>query len=127
MWFPALFQRLSGGPKGSRPAHHPQPQRQPAGPRRAFVPHLEAPEDRTLLSTFLVDRLTDTGAGMGLTGDLRYCITQANARPGDDAITFSVTGTINLTGALPALSNIDLQGPGASSLTVRRDTGGDYR
>src|SRR5262245_46423453 len=89
---------------------------------------VEALEDRTLPSTFVVDRLTDTGAGKGLAGDLRYCLGQANANPGDDAITFSVKGTINLAGALPNLSSkIDIQGPGASILTVRRDTGGSYR
>ena len=45
-----------------------------------------------------------------------------------DTITFSVTGTINLASALPDLStNIDIQGPGANLLTVRRVTGGDYR
>jgi hypothetical protein len=88
---------------------------------------VEVLEDRALLSTFVVDRLTDTGAGSGLTGDLRYCIT--NAANGDH-VTFAdgVTGTINLTGALPALSHsIDIEGPGAASLTVRRDTGGFYR
>src|SRR5262245_66614736 len=65
---------------------------------------VEALEDRALLSTFVVNRLTDTGAGAGLAGDLRYCIGQANSSPGDDTITFSVSGTINLAGALPSLS-----------------------
>jgi hypothetical protein len=102
--------------------------RRPARQRPRARLSLEALEDRTVPSTFVVDRLTDTGAGEGLAGDLRYCLGQANANPGDDSITFSVTGTINLTGALPSLSsNIDLEGPGASSLTVRRDTGGSYR
>ena len=43
------------------------------GPRRsrAHRLQLEVLEDRTLLSTFLVDRLTDTGDGSGLVGDLR--------------------------------------------------------
>jgi hypothetical protein len=35
---------------------------------------------------------------------------------------------VNLTGALPDLSsNIEIKGPGADKLTVRRNTGGDYR
>src|SRR5262245_47729311 len=102
--------------------------RRPARQRPRARLSLEALEDRTVPSTFVVDRLTDTGAGAGLAGDLRYCLGQANANPGDDSITFSVTGTITLAGALPSLSsNIDLQGPGASSLTVRPDTGGGYR
>jgi hypothetical protein len=110
----ASHSRLPHGSRRSRP--------------RSCRPRVEVLEARTLLSVYLVDRLTDTGAGVGLAGDLRYCITQANANPGDDTITFGVTGTINLTGALPSLSsNIDIQGPGASSLTVRRDTGGEYR
>ncbi|HQR34456.1 MAG TPA: CSLREA domain-containing protein, partial [Blastocatellia bacterium] len=47
---------------------------------------------------------------------------------GGDVINFSVTGTINLTGALPNLSGeLSIVGPGAHLLTVRRDTGGDYR
>src|SRR5262249_3112071 len=79
------------------------------------------------LSVYTVDRLTDLGTGAGLAGDLRYCITQANAEPGDDTITLAVTGTINLSSVLPNLSsNIDLQGPGAEQLTVRRNTGGFY-
>jgi hypothetical protein len=75
----------------------------------------------------VVDRLTDTGSGSGLAGDLRYCITQA----GDgDSITFGdgVTGTINLSGPLPKLTHsISIDGPGPDLLTVRRDTGGYYR
>ena len=61
---------------------------------------------------------------------LREAISAANAVSGDAVITFApgVAGTIQLTGALPNLSNnIDLQGPGANVLTVRRNTGGEYR
>src|SRR5262245_12656859 len=89
---------------------------------------VEPLEDRTLMSTCHVTRLTDMGVGKGFRGDLRYCISKVNAEPGPDAIDFTVTGTINLTGVLPALStDIDIQGPGANLLTVRRDSGGDYR
>jgi hypothetical protein len=84
------------------------------------------------LSIYTVDRLSDndpggSGEGSDLAGDLRYCIT--NAANGDD-IGFGdgVTGTINLAGALPTLgASISIDGPGADLLTVRRDTGGDYR
>src|SRR5262249_5760049 len=58
---------------------------------------------------------------------LREAITAANNQAGDDVITFNVAGTINLTGPLPDLStNVEIRGPGADNLTVRRDTGGDY-
>src|SRR5262252_9210038 len=76
-------------------------------------------------SVFTVDRFTDIGEGEGLIGDLRYCIT--NATDGD-SITFAVTGTINLTRALPDLTrSISIVGSGASLLLVRRNTGGNYR
>jgi len=59
---------------------------------------------------------------------LREAIVAANANAGPDVIGFSVTGTINLTGALPPITDaLAINGPGAAQLTVRRDTGGDYR
>jgi hypothetical protein len=94
----------------------------------AYRPRLEVLEDRTLLSTYLVDHLADDTVGTGTSGSLRYCMTQA---ADGDAITFGagVTGTINLTGALPSLTHsISIDGPGATQLTVRGgDTGGYYR
>jgi hypothetical protein len=52
----------------------------------------------------------------------------SNQNQGPDTIDFHVTGTINLTGALPnVVGDLNLAGPGADLLTVRRDTGGDYR
>ena len=68
-------------------------------PRRSRTHRLqvEVLEDRTLLSVYTVDRLTDFGQGNGLAGDLRYCI--LNALPGD-TISFGVIGTITLTRAL---------------------------
>jgi hypothetical protein len=65
-------------------------------------------------------------------GSLRQALINANAFAGTDNITFNLpTGsqTINLTGALPDI-NGDLtiiNTTGANNLTVRRDTGGDYR
>jgi hypothetical protein len=82
---------------------------------RPCRPRLEALESRTLLSVCTVDRLTDNnpaGGGEGGNGmdDLRYWIT--NATDGND-IKFGVTGTINLTGALPDLTHsISIEGPG---------------
>src|SRR5262245_42755487 len=100
---------------------------QPTSPlRRRYCPQLDVLEDRTLPSIFTVTRLADDA----LAGSLRWAITPANQTPGDDTIDFQpgLTGTINLTSALPNLSsNIDMQGPGAASLTVRRNSGGSYR
>jgi hypothetical protein len=82
----------------------------------ASRPVLERFEDRTLLSTFSVTNLFDAGVG-----SLRWAIGQANTQPGDDTIDFSVNGTLDLNTALPNLSsNIQITGPGASSLTVER-------
>src|SRR5947209_19009485 len=93
---------------------------------RHYRLQLEALEDRLLPSVFTVDRLTDAGQGSGLAGDFRYCVTQATS--GQDTIAFSVTGTINLTKALPDLTkSVSINGPGVALLTVRRDTGGSYR
>ncbi len=89
---------------------------------------LEALEVRTMLSTCHVTRLTDQGIGKGFRGDLRYCINKVNTEPGPDVIDFTVTGTINLGSPLPDLaSDVQIQGPGATALNVRRSTGADYR
>lgn len=58
---------------------------------------------------------------------LRAAIEEANVQNCGNIINFSVNGTIQLGSALPALAaNITLNGPGASLLTVRRNTGGNY-
>src|SRR5881394_2486715 len=47
---------------------------------------------------------------------------------GSDIISITVNGTINLTGPLPEMvSDMTINGPGSAALTVRRDTGGNYR
>ncbi len=87
-------------------------------------------------TTFTVTTIADPGDGTCAaagTGDgctLREAIAAANSAAGDDIIVFAagVTGTIQLTAALPNLSsNISLQGPGANLLTVRRNTSAVYR
>ncbi len=89
---------------------------------------LERLEDRALLSTCHVTRMSDAGIGMGFRGDLRYCINKVNANPGSDIIDFHVAGTIQLGSALPDITDdVHIQGPGADLLTVRRNTGGLYR
>jgi hypothetical protein len=54
---------------------------------------------------------------------LRDAITEADAGPLNKyVISFAVTGTIDVISSLPDLSNhIDIDGPGASNLTVQRD------
>jgi hypothetical protein len=91
---------------------------------------LEVLECRELLSltSWTVNSLGDTGTGSGNSGDLRYCITQADKTTGDNTINFSVTGTITLNSALPDLSNttglMDIEGPGAASLIVAEISSG---
>jgi CSLREA domain-containing protein len=93
-------------------------------------------------TTIVVNSTTDVAnAGDGLC-TLREAITAANsdaasgavagecaAGSGTDTIDLSgQTGTINLTGALPdIISSLNITGPGSAQLTVRRNTGGDYR
>ncbi len=123
------LERLVGCVESSKT--HRSGNRKTVRPRRLdapYNPRLEPLEDRTLMSTCHVTRLSDSGVGKSFRGDLRYCINKVNAEPGADAIDFTVTGTINLTGPLPDLgSDIDILGPGMNLLTVRRDSGGDYR
>jgi len=110
--------RRTGRNSHARPPHRSH--------RRRFT--LEPLECRALLSltTWTVNSLGDAGTGTGTSGDLRYVITQADQTQGDNTINFSVTGTITLNSALPDLSNttglMDIEGPGASSLTVARSS-----
>jgi len=88
-------------------------------------------------TTFTVNSLADTpdaAPGNGTCADangvctLRAAIEESNNLFGDDTINFSLTGTINLSSALPVLSsNITINGPGSNLMTVRRNTGGNYR
>ncbi|HEV7797337.1 MAG TPA: Calx-beta domain-containing protein [Pyrinomonadaceae bacterium] len=72
--------------------------------------------------------ICDTSATPGDQCTLRAAIQEANSVAGNDTISFSIAGTINLASALPNLSTIlTINGPGSTLMTVRRDTGGDYR
>src|SRR4051812_10340925 len=58
-----------------------------AGPQapgygRHAVPILEPLEDRTAPAVFTVTGTGDSSAGSGSSGDLRYCLTQANNADG---------------------------------------------
>jgi CSLREA domain-containing protein len=92
-------------------------------------------------TAFVVNSTADTddsscdpvGTGNGCT--LREAINAANADAGVETITFDSTVfaspgpyTINLTSALPDITeDVTIQGPGANVLTVKRNTGGNYR
>jgi predicted outer membrane repeat protein len=58
-------------------------------------------------------------------GSLRQAITDANAAANPDVVDATgVSGTINLATALPALiQDVEIRGPGAGALTVRRGMG----
>lgn len=74
-------------------------------------------------ATFEVTNTNDAGAG-----SLRQAILSANANSDADNIDVNATGTINLQSELPRLTTaMQISGPGADDLTVRRDAGGDYR
>ncbi len=82
--------------------------------------------------TIVVTTLDDHDDGSCGGGDctLREAINAANSLPGSDIIIFApgLAGIIQLNGSLPRIStNMTLEGPGADFLTVRRNTGGDYR
>lgn len=87
-------------------------------------------------ATITVNTLTDEDAA-NASCSLREAITAANnnsayrgcnAGSGTDTINFSVTGTINLSSQLPVIqSAMNFVGPGAANLTIRRNTGGNYR
>ncbi|MFD2572635.1 hypothetical protein ACFSUS_18490 [Spirosoma soli] len=74
-------------------------------------------------SLYTVTNTNDAGAG-----SLRQAMLDVTTCPGPFTITASVSGTINLASALPNITqDIAFIGPGASSLTVRRSSGGNYR
>src|SRR6516165_7754129 len=114
-----LLKRISG-----------QSRRYRARPRRPLssfgilAAQVETLEVRTLLSsTFVVNSLTDIGTGSGFTGDIRYCIAQADqSANAGSTITFSaaLTGsTITLTqGELLISDAMTITGPGATSLAI---------
>ena len=99
---------------------------------RVSRPKLEIREDRLLPSVFTVTDLGDSGSGSDLQGDLRYCITQANADADPiNQIVFQpgLTGTIRLTqGALAITKELVMDGPGQDRLTVSGNgqSGGFY-
>jgi hypothetical protein len=96
--------------------------------KRLWIP--EGLEDRVLLAAtiYTVNAITDTGAGSGTTGDLRYAINQANANPNTDGSEIQFDSTVFGSAKTIILgSTLDLtetagpeviDGPGASLVTV---------
>lgn len=82
------------------------------------------------MQAIIVTNANDSGDG-----SLRQALLYANANGvGQDDIIFDNTffntpqTAINLASALPSITtSVTINGPGANLLTVRRDTGGDYR
>ncbi len=77
-------------------------------------PVLEVLEGRVVLTTFTVNSLGDAGSGSNGSGDLRYCINQANANDQANTIVFDSTvfgtpQTITLSG-----SQLELQETGGT-------------
>ena len=71
-------------------------------------------------NTYTVNATTDTGSGSGLSGDLRYCITQANSNPGS-TINFSVAANSTITlssNMVPIQTNMTIDGSGSSGLKI---------
>lgn len=93
---------------------------------------LDGPEGGLL---YLVNTTSDTVVtGACQNGNrgcsLRGVIRAANSHPGADGIEIYLPAgsVINLAGALPNITeSVSIIGPGADQLTVRRNTGGNYR
>jgi hypothetical protein len=113
----------------SSPASAMRRRRPAAVTRRRFRPALERMEDRIAPALYIVNALTDSGAGSGITGDLRYCINQANnnGAVSSNAILFKpgLRGIITLAAALPAINNeMILDGPGTDAVFVNGNSQG---
>src|SRR5262249_11682806 len=83
--------------------------------RLGFTPRLEALEDRTVPSTFLVENLADSGPG-----SLRQAVLDANPQPRTDRIFFTgqAHGTIPPGGQLDVTDDLEVLGPGAELVAV---------
>lgn len=94
--------------------------RRPPETRRQLS--FEALEERSLLSSFTVIDMGDAGIGFADHGDLRYCITQANANgEPSNLIKFhrGLEGMIVLTqGPLDIAKDLTIRGPADGDITI---------
>ena len=105
----------------------------PPNPTTLTITNDDAPAAN---ATFTVNTTDDVDNGACLVShcSLREAINAANALPDANTINFNISGcpggicTINLTGALADLAtDMTINGTGANTLIVNRNTGGDYR
>src|SRR5262245_20546880 len=88
-------------------------------PRASVRLWLRELESRVVPTVYTVNALTDTNTGSGTSGDLRYCIAQANAAAGADSIvfdasTFAIPSTITLkSGSFSITEALAISGPAA--------------
>jgi hypothetical protein len=99
---------------------------------RAMIrPRLENLEDRTLPApVFTVNASGDAGVGAGNSGDIRYCINQANVSTNTNATivfnTQAIGGQITLThGELEISNSMTIAGPGTATLAISGDATGN--
>lgn len=92
---------------------------------------IEPLEVRLTPATFVVIGLGDAGQGFGNTGDLRYCINQANgSKDTSNTIDMGMSGTISLTSQLPTITNnVAIVAGTATSITIQGNgnAGNGYR
>jgi CSLREA domain-containing protein len=137
-----VFVLVSGWASSQRASKRSSNSHHSNAPRGASLP--DKGGIRPEATTIVVNSTSDVADGGDGLCTLREAITAANnnvasgvvagecaagSSSGTDTIDLTaLTGTINLTAALPGLtSNMTINGPGSGQLTVRRNTGGDYR
>jgi hypothetical protein len=102
-------------------------------PRSRFRLRMEGLEERVAPAVYTVNAITDTGTGVGLAGDLRYCINQANASVGVadtivfDPTVFATPQTINTTATLTISDPLTIAGTDPNLVTVRRNSATAFR
>ncbi|HEY7423312.1 MAG TPA: right-handed parallel beta-helix repeat-containing protein [Gemmataceae bacterium] len=111
MWFSSWLPKQQCSDRGTRRRMHRSP-----GKRVTFRPTLEALEDRVVPSTLTVTNNSDTGVKGD--GSLRGEIAAAH---NGDTIKFALSPgsqTIKLNSELVINKNLDIEGPGATKLTI---------